>query len=494
MGFVNRTAASGPPPWRVDPVGRLLALLATIGAGVLLGLQYWAPNKRVIPVIAATAIFGIAWRMSMSVAMSVMVFLLPYPKGTVFGSTNLALILMLLVIWLLRLSLRMSEPARSSPLDLPILGLLLWYVLSFYNVQSEEALAGALVNFELFAACLIMYYLIINAIRTPRDLERLHNAQIITALGVFLIAAWEARHAGQILIPGLLDFSSTGGHDFNTRDVRVGASFRDYELLSEYCGIMLLLIVFQLVRARTQLRVLALSALTLFSLYTMFTTVTRGVIVSLAIALPYMFYIIRRRLNPVKFMTAVTMILVLAFTMNFLVSKFTNSGDLFERLATTKLVHGVVPEAREETWSNAWNRIFVHPILGQGPFYAPIEGYMYFWPHNVYLYIANLVGFPGLGFYLSILIGLALLMRPTVDDLRHESYADAYLLIGQVQLLLFALNEIKIDYLRNSVYQFQVWQLFGTWTAAYLISKQYGVRAQLPQAASPEPPPGRLAA
>ncbi len=494
MGFLKAPPAPGTPSWRSDPFSRATGLLTTLAIGIVLGMQFWSPNKRVIPVIAAAAVFGVAWRMSMSAAINVMVFLLPYPKGAVFGSTNLALVLMLLVLWLLRLSLRTTEPARGSPLDMPLLGLLLWYVLSFYNVRSEHALAGALINFELFAACLIMYYLIINCVRTTRDLERLHQAQMITAFGIFAIAAWEARHAGQILIPGLLDFSATTGHDFNTRDVRVGSSFRDYELLSEYCGLMVLLVVFQLIRARTQLRIWVLGLFAAFSAYTMFTTVTRGVIIALAVSLPYVFFTIRRRLNPVKFIASVSMILVVAFGMNFAVAQFTNSGDVFERLRTTKVVHGVVPEAREEAWGNAWERIFVHPLLGQGPFYDEIPGYLYIWPHNVYLYVANLVGFPGLGFYLMFLFGLAVLLRPPVDDLRSENYADAYLIIARAQLILFVLNEIKIDYLRNTVYQFQVWQLFGTWTAAYLISKQYGVRAQLPQASPPGPSPGRLAA
>lgn len=494
MVYVNAPSDPGHKSWRLDPFGRLVELITVVVVGVMLGLQYWAPNQRVIPVLLATAVFGIAWRLSMSAAINVLVFLLPYPKGTVFGSTNLALIMMVFVLWLLRLSLRTTATARSSPLDIPILGMLLWYVLSFYNVRNDFALERALQNFELFGACIVMYYLIINCVRTQKDLERLHHAQMVTAIGVFAVAAWEARHAGQILIPGLLDFTTTGGHDFNTRDVRVGASFRDYELLSEYCGMMFLLVAFQLVRARTQLRLWVLGAFTLFSVYTMFTTVTRGVIIALMVTLPTLFYTIRRRLNPVKFMTAVAMILVLAITMNFVVSKFTNSGDMFERLGTTKVVHGVVPEAREGAWTNALNRTFVHPILGQGPYYGPLEGYELWWPHNVYLFITNLIGYPGLLFFLMLLGGLAMLLRPVVDDLRHKSYADAYLIVARTQLFLFMLNELKIDYLRNPIYQFQVWMIFGTWTAAYLVSMEHGVRAKTAQALSPESPPGRLAA
>ncbi len=489
MGYLTTPTTQPHKPWREDPFSRVLGFIMTAVMAVLLGIQYWNPNKRVIPVVVSLLVFGVAWRMSMMAAINMLVFLLPYPKGTVFGSTNLAFIMLVFIIWLLRVSLRMSERARTSPVNLPIMGMLLWGVLSFYNVRSEDSLSRAFVNFELFIACVLLYYLIINAVRTQADLERFHRAQMITGLGVFVVAAWEARHAGQILIPGLLDFTNTLGHDFNTRDVRVGASFRDYELLSEYCGLMFLLTMFQMSRVRTQIATWIFGLYGLFNLYTMFTTVTRGVIISLGLALPYLFFTIRRTLNPVKFMTAVSAILVLAISMNFVVSNFTNSGDMFARLATTKVVHGVVPEAREGAWTNAWNRAWVHPILGQGPFYDELPGYEYWWPHNVYLFIANLYGFPGLGLYLSLLIGLWILMKPTVSDLRHPSYADAYLIIGRTQLIMFALNELKIDYLRNPIYQFQVWQMFGTWTVTYLVAKQFGVRAGYFQHGTPETPP-----
>ena len=140
MAFLNAPITPTPKRWREDSLGRAVSLVAIAVFGVLLGIQYWNPNKRVIPVVAALLMFGVAWRLSMVAAINVLVFLLPYPKGTVFGSTNLAFILLVFVIWLLRLSLRMSPRPRSSPLDLPIAALVLWYVLSFYNVQTDFAL------------------------------------------------------------------------------------------------------------------------------------------------------------------------------------------------------------------------------------------------------------------------------------------------------------------------------------------------------------------
>ena len=477
MGLMTAPERRPRPSDTRDLFNRVFGFVGMMVMGVLLGFQYWTPNKRVIPVVVVLLVFGVAWRLSMAAAINVLVFLLPYPKGTVFGNTNLAFILIVFVIWLLRLSLRMSPPARSSPVNLPIFGLILWYILSFYNVRDDFALERALQAFEMFLGCVLMYYLIINSVRTQRDLQRFHLAQMITALGVFLVAGWEARHAGQVLIPGLLDFSGTAGHDFNTRDVRVGASFRDYELLSEYCGLFFLLTAFRWIRARSTTQRVLLTLFAIFNVYTMFTTVTRGVFVALAVAIPYVLWVVRRHLNPVRFMTAAAAITVLALTMNFLVATYTNSGDLFQRMSETKVVHGFVPEAREAPWTNAFQRSLVHPILGQGPYYGEMVGHEIWWPHNVYLYIANLVGYPGLFFYLMILFGLFTMLRPAVDDLRHASYADAYLVIGRAQLILFALNEMKIDFLRNPNYTFQVWLMFSTWTAAYLVSRDEGVRA-----------------
>jgi hypothetical protein len=50
------------------------------------------------------------------------------------------------------------------------------------------------------------------------------------------------------------------------------------------------------------------------------------------------------------------------------------------------------------------------------------------------------------------------------------------------------LNELKIDFLRNPNYTFQVWLMFSTWTAAYLVSRDEGVRAGL-HAGTPLPAP-----
>lgn len=450
-------------------------MVLLVATGVLLGQQYVSPDKRVLPVLISIVVIGLAWRMDMVTAIGVLIVLLPYPRGTVFGTTNLALILVLTIFWLVRVSTRLLDPPRRSPIDMPLLGLFVIYVLSFNNV-APAALERSFQLFELFLGSMIMYFLIVNNVRTERDLKRAHDAQLLCALSIFLVAVWELNNPGKVLIPGWISFEHTVGSEFNTRNVRVGATIYDYELLSEYSAITLLLAIFRWSRSRNENERGLYTLFILLNVFIMFATVTRGAFISLGAAVPVLLWGIRRRLKVVPMVIAGTAAVALLLGMNFYVRQFTRSGDLLARMGETYVVHGWMPDSRAEAWTNAWNRALVHPLVGQGPYYTHLPGYELFWPHNVYLYYANIVGFLGLGFFLVILGILFRLLQPRVDDLRHVNYADAFLIVARAQFVLFVVNEFKIDYLRNPVYQMIVWVMFSLWTASHRVARDTEAR------------------
>src|SRR5262249_42048457 len=226
---------------------------------------------------------------------------LPFPRGTSFGNTNVALILLLLVIWLLRITQRQSPLPRRSPVDLPIVGLLIMYMLSFYNVRGDFFMVRGLQNFELFVGTVLMFYLIINNVRTNQDLEQLHHFMLICAALIFGVALYELNHPGAVFIQGWIDFTSTVGTEFNTRNVRVGSMFHDYELLSEYCAITLLTGLFLLARSRTLGRRIVYTLFLLLNVFVLFATVTRGAFIALAVGAVYLLWLIRRHLRFVPF-------------------------------------------------------------------------------------------------------------------------------------------------------------------------------------------------
>ncbi|HTM57707.1 MAG TPA: O-antigen ligase family protein [Candidatus Udaeobacter sp.] len=473
-----------PRPLRVLG-GRLLGALLIIGIGVLIGVQYMAPDKRVLAVMAAVIIAGIAWRLDTLTGLGLLILAIPYPRGTVFGSTNFAFILLLVLIWSLRVTQRLAPRPRGTPVDFAIAGFVAANIVSFYNVVDARTLGLALQNTILFAACLVVFYMIVSNVRTNADLARLHVFQAISIATICLLAVFELNHPGGSFIPGWIEFRNTVGTEFNTRNVRVGGPFFDFELLSEFTALSSLLLTFMILRTRSTYRRVALGLVLLLDIFVLFAAVTRGGIIALTVALAYLLYRVRRRVRIVPLTMIGASVAALAWIMNFYVSHFTRSGNVAARFGETHFI-GLVPDDRLLAWKDGWNRFLEHPLIGHGPYYSIRTGtHVWYWPHNGYLYVANLFGLFGLTFYLVLLVLLLRLSSRGGDDLRDPSYSRAFLPIASAQIVLFVVDQVKIDYLRNPIYPFEVWIMCAMLVSAYQIAfpTRAGEPARVPAAA-----------
>jgi O-antigen ligase len=199
-----------------------------------------------------------------------------------------------------------------------------------------------------------------------------------------------------------------------------------------------------------------------------------------AIGMLYLLWVMRKQLRLVPVTMALAAAVVAFLAMNYYVANFTNSGDLIARFSdrnSWQFEHGM-PVARAEIWQSAFERMMIHPFFGHGPFYNTNKGIdFWYWPHNGYLYVGNLVGLVGLACYLWLLVQLLRTSRPVSHDLRDPNYARAYLLIAHVQLVVFMVDQLKIDFLRNPTYPFQVWLLFAYIVAAHRLSRSPAVPA-----------------
>ncbi len=467
-------------------VGRLGALVLLLAAGVALGLQYVQPNKRVIAVMVALLLFGVTWRIDMVSGLGVLILALPFPRSTVFGSTNLAFVLLVLVIWLLRVSQGQLAAPRRTPLDLPIVALFISYVVSFYNVTTSVDLAQALERFELIVACMLMFIVIVNTVQREADLRRLLYFQTVSVAAITLIGMWELAHPGSTLVPGWIDFVATTGQVFSTRGVRPGSMFFDFELYSEYCALSALMLMFLMLRSSSVARRVTLAALLGGVVFMLLATCTRGSIVSLAVGLPYLIWRVRRRLSFVTLVTVLVLGAVGFLSAEWYVANYTRSGSVIERLTQTKFV-GLVPDSRVTAWAAGWERMMQHPFIGHGPYYSVRTGTrIWFWPHNLYLYVGNSIGIIGLGVFVWLLVTLLRISWPRTDDLVRGDFAKSYLIIAHTQMVVFVVDQIKIEYLRNYIYQFQIWLMFSLLVAAHRIS------SAPPESQRAAPPAGRL--
>ena len=469
----------------VDPIPRWIGLALLVGAGVVLGINYLMPDKRMIAVIAATVLFGIAWRVDLVSGIGVLVLALPYPRGTVFGTTNVVLVLLLLLLWLLRASIGQAARPHRTLVDVPMAALLIAFIVSFYNINSRLNLIIGLENFVQLLAGMGMFYLIVNNLRRPEHLERVHQFYCVSIAMVGLLGVWELFHPNTVFIPGWIVFHHAVSEGINVHNVRIGGAFFDYELLSEYCAINLLLLTLMVTRAHSVTRRVVFGALFILTLFMMFATVTRGGMMALGFGFLYLLWIARRRLHFARIVVALVTSVLAFLTMNYLVATFTHSGDLIARITNKESwqFQDGMPLDRAPIWKSAFERMMQHPIIGHGPVYDIARGLdFWYWPHNGYLYVGNLVGFVGLGCYLWLLFRLWRLSLPKVVDLKDANYARAYLFIGNVQLVVFLVDQMKIDFLRNPIYPFQIWLLF-----AFIVSAH-----RLSTIASPAPVPATL--
>ena len=413
-------------------------------------------------------------------ARGVRLLALPFPRPTVFGNTNLAFVLFLLVIWLLRVTLRQSALPRSSPTHAPLVALFVCYVLSFYNVEPANV-GASLMKFGLMVGCWLMFVVIAGNLRTRRDFERVLAFHAVSLFLVCLVAVWELTHPGVNVSVFLYTPLETFKADASLTNIRVGSVFSDFELLCEYCALNSLLVLFLFARARSLLTRLAYGGLLVFVVFVLFTTVTRGGFIALGVGIVYLMWTVRRRLTFVGVTVTLAAVVLGAVAMNTYVATSTQSGDLFERLFASE-VQGLIPDSRAKVWPEAWARIFQHPLIGHGPLYTVLSGARIFhWPHSLFLFVANNIGFVGLAVFAWLLWTLFRLTRPLTDDLRGGDYVESYLIVARTQMVVFLVDEIKIEYLRNMTYQFQVWLMFGLMAAASL-----SCRARLAPAAAGE--------
>jgi hypothetical protein len=479
----------GVPDEGPDWIARLFGLAVLIVAGVMIGMQYVAPDKRTLTVAVAFLLFGIAWRMDLISALGVLLIASPFPRITVFGSSNVVMVLAIAVIWLLRVTLRRSPPAHGSPVDLPLVCLLMAFVVSFYNIESVPVLWRALENFAGLLACVAMFYLILNMMKTPEDLHRLHLFQAGSIALVAFVCLYELLNPTGTLVPGWIEFHhAPRSQAINTHNLRIGGPFTDFELLSEYFAVSMMLLVLLLMRARAVMAKVLLTATLVLCWVLTFATVTRGGLLSFALGLLYLAWLMRRRLNIVR-LGVIGAALVASFVIvNSAVSNFTLAGNMLARFLDPQTVQfqGYMPVSRASIWAQAFERMMRHPIIGHGPVYTLEKGLdFWYWPHNGYLYIGNLVGFAGLGIFLWLMARLWILSRPVARDLHDPNYARAFMVIGHVQLFVFLIDQVKIDFMRNSIYPYQIWFMFASIAAAYRLSRS-------PAAAPAPEPPARL--
>jgi len=441
---------------------RLGSIAFVAAASALIGSQMVHPSKRVIEALVGLLFVYLFANFSNINALWFLLIIYPVPFGISVGNSTFIFIIVMFIIYLLRVSAHRSIFRGDRQFNLPIVLLVMSCIISFYNQDTS----GNLMRFALiytinFLAAVLFFYMIINFVDDEAKLKKTIAVSIFTCGLVITFTILELLFPGRELIPNWLYTEHKIA--LIMKGQRMGGPFHDFELNAEFFAMNVPIILLMIVRSRRLLTRSIYTILLVTNLFMLFATMTRGAFISLVIGMIYMAYACRKDLNFVRFASLIIIAVVLVFALDMIVAQHTISGSLLTRLVQeNKYVHGI-PYNRYWAWVGAVNRAREHLIIGHGPGWDFSRGLkLEFWPHNAYLFYLDIGGLFGLFGFVFLLVRLVKASFVSwKSSLARSPLPEAFMKVLNVSLVIFIIDQMKIDYLRNTIYLYFVWFFFG---------------------------------
>jgi len=431
-------------------------------AGALISSQIVYPAKRVLEAFSGLILAYLIWNFSTLSALWLLLIIYPFPFTISLGNSTFIFMVLIFIIYLLRVAARKSTIHSDRQFNLPVILMVMSYLISFYNLRGTPEFIGfGLAHTGNFIASIFLFYMLINFVNDERKLHKTVRISVITCAIIMLFTVLELFFPGRRIIPGWLYTEHKA--QLVMKDIRMTGVFHDYELGAEYFAMNVPILFFLAVRARRLLTRGMFVFLLILDFVLLFTTMTRGAFISLTIGMVYMAYLSRRDLNIVQLGMIGGALVGLVFIVDTLVAQYTISGSLFGRLVATTFERGFMPETRVVAWGGAFARGLEHPFIGHGPGWDFSKGIgVKYWPHNVYLFYFNITGLFGLSAFIFLLVRL---FKATLSGCRsslvRDPFPEAFMKVLHVLLVIFVIDQIKIEYLRNNIYMYFVWFFFG---------------------------------
>jgi hypothetical protein len=435
------------------------------------GSQIYEPNPRVVKFAVACLLFWMTVKSRLHKVIAVLAFIIPFSAGTSVGTTSSLAIIMVFLIWMARVATGGSKPTWKSPASISILVFIMIHILSFYNTPAGYQMDFGLKTLGLVLSSVLLFYLILNFVNDERGLRRLIWASMLSCMAVIILSQIELYAPGLRLIPWFTVPKVKMPGQFAT--IWVGGPFRDGELLGEYMAVSIPLQAFMLTQSRTMYGKAFWAIMVLGSVATGLATMHRGPLISMSIGLVYLLMLFRKRMKLHTLLGAVLVGLAFLLTMEFIMATYTPTGSVIQRLERTKF-YGVVPDSRRGPWTQAWERSLEHPWIGHGPYYDigyPVA--TYYAAHSTYLHYFYTIGAIGVVIFGWFLVNL---IRMTVRYMSVRtgivSFSTDLLVALHVQIVVFIIDAIKINYQRNTMYYMLVWLVFGMCGACYRVAER----------------------
>lgn len=458
--------------WRIVPISAVVAFISYV-----IGTQVVSPHHRTMKALVVALMAVIMLRFDMIFTLYLFVILFPVPSGVAITSTNVALMSLIFLLWVVRANARKVQILPKTPIDVFIGLFLMAYVVSFFSVNTVEGiLQGLLIVWRQLTA-LAFFYLIVRFVDDPQKLDRFTKFIGCSAAFLAFTAVVEFFSPGATIIPGWIELKKQIGEGtlgYRLEGLRLGGAVGSHGLLSDYCTLALFFMTLHFVRVRNAVPKLFWLLVTIMTFGVLMATANRGAFLALTIGVTYSMWVFRSYMNPVRYVILLTSFALLFGLTQLWISQQEYAVSVIDRLMHTHMI-GVVPDSREGLYGPILERCKEHIFIGHGPHYRLGLGLKkLFWPHNGYIYFLFTLGLFGLTSFLLICYRLfrmsSIYKRPFI----HGTTEGMIMSVLHVQLVVFLLAQLRTDHQRDHdyVYIYIVWMLFGLIVAAYNIIRK----------------------
>ncbi len=453
---------------KVVPVAGLAFVAAYLSAQ-----QAITPHHRIIKLVVMGGLLVLMLRFNMVYSVYLFTALYFIPSGISVGSTNTVLMTLIPLIWAVRATARKLPLLRPTPVDVPILLLMLAYLLSFFNIDNNYNLIMGLKLFWRQIACFAFFYMIVNFVSTEEKLVTMAKVLCAMAGVIMFTGVLEIVFPGRQIIPGWLglqQIKGTGTLNFRIEGVRAGGVLGSHSMLSDLGTQVIMIMTYFVFKTKNPAERFFWLVVVLLTFGAMLSSANRGAALSFVVGLLYAGYVFRHKLSLAKVVMVAAAIATTFVVAERVLVEHTYAVSLSGRILNSEF-EGLVPENRTMTWEPALRGAFERPILGHGPFFNTGRGLDFmFWPHNAYIFYFYTLGLVGLGAFLFAtyrVVRESFCYNWGVSD----RLGDLARLL-QVSLFILLIEQMRTDHQRDDIYPYIVWMFFGMIAAAANIARR----------------------
>jgi O-antigen ligase len=450
-------------PWLLLPLAVLF--------GAFLADQFFHLTPRYVKLLFAVSVFIGLVRLPFHAALSVFLVLWTTPTFVFIGDTNVIFIGVMAVLWIIWRRIGVLPRREQTPLEWAIPVYLACHLLSFINLGSEFALAGARDTMVFVLAGCLFYVLVVDGLRTESHLRLALYAFCVTAAFVDVTAIADYYFGFRLVpewflyAPATLGPMEIGG--------RAGGVFGSHGLLADFSAMSFYLQIALGMRAQSRPAKWFFYGLAALSVQMTTLTSNRGGAVIWALGGLYFLWFNRRRVGWVRVVFFAPVAALLSGAFGLFGERVLYQVRVLDRLAKTRFLRGI-PENRVEVWTSVISHVPEHPWIGHGPFIDLRRGAAsgMHWPHNAYLFYLYTTGILGLLSWLWILFKMIWLSFPRGPvDFKRDSLARVTMVVFHVQIIMFAMSQLRGDHQRGNVYYYYMWILFALATVGWRLAR-----------------------